>query len=72
MIIRKGVKAKIVKINDNVTQATHGYWDKYIGRVGTIGADFDPERITEYIEIIFESQELFYPATPDEIEIVPA
>jgi len=72
MIIREGVRAKLVKINDNVTQATHGYWDKYIGRVGTIGTDFDPERNTDYIEIVFESQELFYPAASDEIEIVPA
>jgi hypothetical protein len=71
MIIKAGVKARIVRISMDVTEPSRSYWEKFIGKIGTIDQDFDPEKILGYIEIAFDDG-LWYPATLDEIEIVPS
>ena len=71
MIIREGVKAKLVNLDTLLTKPALDFWSPFLGQVGTVIEDVDLSK-NLHIEIELPGCTDLFPAHPNEIEIVPA
>ena len=77
MIIRKGTKAKLVRVDGDRDDPIVTFWSRFIGSVGVLIADANIAEVgigtDDFIEVEFPGSEgSSFPATLNEIEIVPA